>query len=110
MNSGRSNLLVSVLVVIAIALLLGVPFVMRPEVARYDNPQILVIASPHDQRIQHEFGRGFADWHKQHFPDEPMVKVEWPSIGGTGTIYRYLETSFRATRQKAWSAGDPPRQ
>ncbi|MDD4890618.1 MAG: extracellular solute-binding protein [Phycisphaerae bacterium] len=92
MTNHRSNLLVSLLTLLAIGLLLGVPFVLRPHSARVDYFEELVIVSPHDESAKIEFARAFSAWHYKHF-GQP-VKFVWPAIGGSGDITRYVESNF----------------
>ncbi len=102
-------------VALTLAILVALPFVFRRDDAvsgrrRTEDGMVLVIISPHNEAIRHEFGRGFSKWHEQHH-GRP-VKVDWRVIGGTSDIMRYLQgamtQAFRAwwtDQGHAWPAG-----
>lgn len=103
-------------VALTLAALVALPFVFRRDDRasgcrrRAEAPKVLVIITPHNAAIRHEFGRGFSAWHAQHYGDP--VTVDWRVIGGTSDIMRYLRgamtQAFRAwwTQQgHAWPAG-----
>lgn len=91
-SARNSTLLVALFTVASIALLLGIPFALRPPSARLVDPLELVIVSPHDEGAKHEFERAFCQWHQAHF-GRP-VRIEWPNVGGGGDITRYVESNF----------------
>lgn len=53
----------------------------------------LVIASPHNKKIETEFDTAFREWHKQKFAAE--VKIEWRDLGGTTAVTRYLIQQYK---------------
>lgn len=84
-----------VFVILALILVLGVPFLFRPESARPpDGALRLVIISPHNEQIRAEFGRAFSDWHEANF-GVPVV-IDWRRPGGTTEIRRQLEAQYTA--------------
>ena len=54
----------------------------------------LIITSPHNEAIRHEFGRAFSQWHQQKFGE--AVKVEWRDLGGSSDILRFVQSEFAA--------------
>lgn len=86
-----------VLIVVAIAAVLLLPFLLRHKQsagAWSKGDPILTIITPHNEAIREEFGNAFSQWHQRHY--EKPVKVEWRVIGGTTEIMRYLESEFSA--------------
>ncbi|MFN0132529.1 MAG: ABC transporter substrate-binding protein [Phycisphaerales bacterium] len=82
-------------VVIALGLILGVPFIMRPrsvEVRR--DAATIVIVTPHVQQIRSEFGEAFSRWHERVYK-EPIA-VDWRTPGGTSDIRKQLEAQYAA--------------
>ena len=53
----------------------------------------VIILTPHVDAIRHEFGRGFAAWHREKFSEE--VEVEWRNVGGTSDALRFLQSEFK---------------
>jgi len=107
--SFRKNILILLLAAAVIAL----PFLFRRDRVASDwtpRDPVLVVISPHNEAIRHEFEYAFSKWHRAHY-GQP-VKIDWRAIGGTTEIMRYLEAetmaSFRAWRRlhrRAWPAG-----
>jgi len=53
----------------------------------------LIIITPHNEQIRHEFGLAFAQWHREKFGEE--AAVVWSVPGGTSEIRRMLEAQYR---------------
>ena len=102
------------LAIIAIAAaVVALPFIFRRHEVLTTwlpgDPELIVI-SPHNEAIRHEFGLAFAEWHEREYGSP--ARVDWRIIGGTSEIIRYLEAefsnSFRAWRRRtghAWPVG-----
>jgi len=86
---------VDTIYILALLLLLAVPFLLRParETAG-GNALPLVIVSPHNEAVQYEFEHAFRRWHVKNFRQD--VDIDWRNIGGTSEIARYLDSSFQA--------------
>jgi iron(III) transport system substrate-binding protein len=81
-------------VLLALAVVLGVPLAFRPESARVPGDAArLVIITPHNEQIRYEFARGFDAWHREHF-GQPAV-IDWRQPGGTSEIRRVLESQYK---------------
>jgi ABC-type Fe3+ transport system substrate-binding protein len=82
-------------IVVSLVLLIGLPFVMRPEVAAEPaNAARLIIITPHNEQIRTEFGRAFSAWHeRQH--GRP-VSIAWSTPGGTSEIRKMLVSEYTA--------------
>lgn len=94
------------------AVLLALPFALRPAPEPEPQRQVIVV-TPHGEAIRNEFGAAFAAWARRELGRE--VGVDWRTPGGTGDIIRYLDDrygeSFRALtgidRRAARSFNDP---
>ncbi len=87
-----------------LAIVLALPFVFRPApdadaAAKVD--ETIVIISPHNEAIRHEFELGFRRWHRERTGRE--ARLDWRLIGGTSEITRYLEGEYIASFQNHWT-------
>jgi len=92
-----------ILVFVALALVVGVPFLLRPEqnlLAAADNT--LIIVSPHNEAIRHEFTRAFTDWYQQQ--TGRTVRIDWRIVGGTSEIAKYLKSEYFTAFRREWEA------
>lgn len=90
------------LLILALVAVVALPFALRPEraaVARADDT--VVIITPHNEAIRHEFGRGFAAWYRQRMGRS--VAIDWRIVGGTSDIARYLEGEYTAAFENYWT-------
>jgi iron(III) transport system substrate-binding protein len=90
------------LVFLAMALVVGVPFLLRPEqnlLAAADDT--LVIVSPHNEAIRYEFTRAFTDWYAEQ--TGRTVRIDWRIVGGTTEIARFLQSEFFTVFQREWT-------
>ncbi|MEM1167267.1 MAG: extracellular solute-binding protein [Planctomycetota bacterium] len=82
------------LVLGALAVVLGVPFLARPErAAEVAGARELHIVTPHNEQIRSEFSIAFDRWHRAVY-GEP-VRITWHTPGGTSAIRRQLIASYR---------------
>lgn len=89
------------LVLAALAVVLVVPFVLRPRSARVpDGAAELVIVSPHNEAIRHEFGAAFERWYRQQHGQ--AVSVSWRVIGGANEITRFLRSEYVTAFRNFW--------
>ena len=90
-----------VVILLALALTIAVPFILRPEqeaVTKADD--VLVIITPHNEAIRHEFALAFGRWYKAR--TGRTVGVDWRVIGGTSEIARFLEGEYVASFRNHW--------
>ena len=73
------------------ALLLALPFALRPTADPTPQRQVVII-TPHGEAIRAEFGAAFSAWAKRELGVE--AGVDWRTPGGTGDIVRYLDDRF----------------
>ena len=85
----------------AFGLVLGVPFLLRPErvvmvegQARDLPTRKLVIVTPHAETIKREYERAFAEWtaETQGF----LAEIEWLDQGGTTAAIKWVEDQFES--------------
>jgi iron(III) transport system substrate-binding protein len=97
-----------VAVFLALALILGVPFLLRPKAeAKVGGDGLkLVIVTPHVPQIREEFERAFTRWHKRVY-GQP-VAIDWRVPGGTSDILTQLEAQYQsAVRNGDVDLSDP---
>ena len=90
------------LILLALAVTVALPFVLRPKrptPAQADTA--LIIITPHNEAIRHEFGRGFEKWYFARTGQR--VFVDWRVIGGTSEIARFLEGEYVASFRHYWT-------
>ncbi|MBQ9344353.1 MAG: ABC transporter substrate-binding protein [Kiritimatiellae bacterium] len=102
-------MLKNVVIIGVLAAVVALPFIFRcpPEGQAWrEGDPVLVVVSPHNEAIRHEFGEGFSRWHQEHYGRPALV--DWRNIGGTTEISRYVQSEF-VTSFKAWweAAGRP---
>lgn len=91
-----------ILILVALALTLAVPFVLRPkQTVSTAADDTLVIITPHNEAIRHEFAVGFRDWYQRR--TGRTVFIDWRVIGGTSEIARFLEGEYVASFQNLWT-------
>src|SRR5580658_5454504 len=90
------------IIVLALVATVTVPFLLRP---RQPSPgeadDTLVLVSPHNEAIRHEFTLGFRDWYKAR--TGRMVFLDWRNVGGTSDIARYLDGQYVASFTYLWT-------
>lgn len=98
------------LILAALALILGIPFALRPTrdsaAAAGDGPTLIII-TPHVQQIRDEFATAFNRWHQANYGH--TVHIDWRTPGGTSEILRQLESQFSAAAAagRYTLSGDP---
>lgn len=79
----------------ALAIVLGVPFLFRPEEAVPDPDALsLVIITPHNEQIRSEFAAGFDRWHRARHGQG--VIIDWRTPGGTSDIRKQIYAEYAA--------------
>jgi len=91
-----------VLIFIALVALIAVPFALRhAPPAATEATDTVVVVSPHNEAIRHEFERGFRRWYRAR--TGRGVRVDWRVVGGTSDISRYLESVYDAAFEREWA-------
>ena len=92
-----------VVIVLGLAITLAVPFALRPrQSGATQADDTLVIITPHNEAIRHEFSLGFREWY--HARTGRTVFLDWRMIGGTSEIARYLEGEYVASFRNLWTS------
>jgi ABC-type Fe3+ transport system substrate-binding protein len=89
-------------VLLALLATLTGPFLLKPKEAdsasHYDRR--LVIISPHNERVRHEFGRAFTDAWKARTGE--TVYMDWRIPGGSSEVTLFLKSEFAGAFQYHW--------
>ena len=94
-----------IVIVALLVLVVGVPFALKP--TRPQNNTLtagadhtLVIFTPHNEQIRHEFSRSFNRWRIEQ--DLGFVQFDWRASGGTSDLRRQVLSQFEqlARRQQ----------
>lgn len=91
-------------VLAAMIVVIAIPFALKPKenlLARADDS--LVIVSPHNEAIRHEFSMAFAEHYKKK--TGRSVRLDWRLPGGTSEIARYLQGEYYAAFEHEWTQG-----
>ncbi|MFW5653887.1 MAG: ABC transporter substrate-binding protein, partial [Planctomycetota bacterium] len=87
-------------ILVALAIVLGVPFIFEPEEAKPDpNALRLIIVTPHNEQIRYEFETAFDRWHREQFNGQG-VDIDWRTPGGTTEIRRQLFAEYAAAARR----------
>jgi ABC-type Fe3+ transport system substrate-binding protein len=92
----------SVAIAALLAAVIAVPFLLRPGQpagGRFD--ETVVIVTPHNEAIRHEFEQGFRNWYRVRTGRE--VFVDWRVLGGGGDITRYLQGGYVGSFRALWT-------
>ncbi|HEY5741735.1 MAG TPA: extracellular solute-binding protein [Terrimicrobiaceae bacterium] len=91
------------LVVLAIlALILAVPFALRPKETLAKADDVITIVTPHNEQIRHEFGKAFGEYYKGK--TGRSIYIDWRMPGGTNEISRYIKSEYYAAFQRLWES------
>lgn len=88
-------------VFLALAVVLGVPFLVRPSGSKDVPPAgspVLVVVTPHIQQIRYEFARAFDRWHERVYGTRVLVDYRTP--GGTSEIRKQLDAQYQAEAER----------
>ncbi|MFV0336855.1 MAG: ABC transporter substrate-binding protein [Chthoniobacterales bacterium] len=92
----------NVIVLLALGLVIGLPFLFKPKqnmLSRADDT--LVIISPHNEAIRYEFTHAFTEYYEKK--TGRSVRLDWRIVGGTSEISRYLRSEYLAAFQYEWT-------
>lgn len=90
------------IILLLLALTVAAPFVLRPrQQVSLGADDTLVIITPHNEAIRHEFSVAFGRWY--HERTGRTVALDWRMVGGTSEIARYLEGEYVASFRNVWT-------
>ncbi len=82
-----------VVIGLAMFVVLGVPFLFRPDKLTGDEAdRRVIIVTPHNEQIRREFGAAFSEWHEREYGE--TAAVVWVNPGGTSEIRRQLQAVY----------------
>ena len=91
-------------VLAALTVVIGIPFALRPARDEGAGPakdaDRLVIVSPHNEAIRHEFTAAFRRHYRERTGRD--VAIDWRIPGGTSDIARYMASEFTASFRNHW--------
>ncbi|MDA0348549.1 MAG: ABC transporter substrate-binding protein [Verrucomicrobia bacterium] len=92
----------NIVIISLLTLVVGLPFLFRnkEEVAAPGTASVIIV-TPHNESIRHEFGRGFREWYREKTGKD--VVVDWRVLGGTSEIARYLQGEYTAAFRSHWT-------
>lgn len=88
---------------LALLLTLAAPWALKPKESSapsHYNRRIVII-TPHNEKIRHEFGVAFARHWKQKTGE--VLYVDWRVPGGTSEISMFLRSEFAAAFERHWT-------
>ncbi len=90
------------IIILALVATVALPFLLRPhQESAGQADDTLVLVSPHNEAIRHEFTLGFRQWYKAR--TGRTVFLDWRNVGGTSDIARYLEGEYVASFRSLWT-------
>lgn len=91
------------LIILSLITVVALPFVLRTKehttIGKADDT--VVIITPHNEAIRHEYSQGFAEWYQRR--TGRTVTIDWRVIGGTSEITRFLESEYVSSFQHHWT-------
>ena len=82
-----------IIIGVCLVILFGVPLFFRGDyVETSSDAAKVIIITPHNEQIRHEFAQGFSRWYKEKFGKE--AAVAWAVPGGTSEIRRMLQSQY----------------
>ncbi len=90
------------IIIFTLIAVVALPFVLRPKKAERERAdETLVLITPHNEALRHEFAVGFRKWYKER--TGKTVALDWRVIGGTSEIARFLEGEYTAAFELHWT-------
>jgi ABC-type Fe3+ transport system substrate-binding protein len=92
---------VQILTVLAMVVVIGLPFVLRqsgPPVHFADESVIVI--TPHTESIRHEFRLAFEEWYREK--TGRSIYVDYRVIGGTSEIAKFLNSEYTNGFRNYW--------
>lgn len=92
----------NIVILFLVAIVVGLPFVFRKhEVheAAVDGDR-LVILSPHNEAVKHEFGHGFSEWYYNKTGKKAFI--DWRDLGGGKEAIKFVTSTFSNAFKNYW--------
>lgn len=84
-----------------LAAIVAIPFALRPKgegAGKADHT--LVVISPHNEAIRHEFTRAFREYYRK--TTGKTVRIDWRTPGGVSEIARFLAGEYLGAFENYW--------
>lgn len=89
------------LIILALVAVVALPFALRPKTVAVTNADdTLVVVTPHNEAIRHEFSQAFRRWYQAR--TGRTVGLDWRVLGGTSEIARFLDSEYITAFQNHW--------
>ncbi len=93
----------TILAFLPLAILIAIPMLLRPRPEVGPAAELtLVIITPHNESIRHEFEQAFSDYYYREHGQR--VDIDWRAPGGTSDIVRYVNDQFQSSFRRWWLA------
>jgi len=100
-RDGNREMFKTTVILLLLAVTLALPFALRPnQETKFRADDTVVIITPHNEAIRHEFARAFASWYRKR--TGRTVVIDWRLISGTSEIARYINGEYAASFQNYW--------
>ncbi len=89
------------IVAAALFVVIAVPFLLKPDEDLLGSAdETLVLVSPHNEAVRHEFTVAFM----RHYKEKTgrSIRLDWRTPGGTSEIARFLAGEYLAAFENAW--------
>jgi len=89
------------IVAAALFVVIAVPFLLKPDEDLLGSAdETLVLVSPHNEAVRHEFTVAFM----RHYKEKTgrSIRLDWRTPGGTSEIARFLSGEYLAAFENAW--------
>ena len=89
-------------IILTLVATVALPFLLRPkQAAKERSDDTLVLVTPHNEAIRHEYTQGFRAWYRAR--TGRTVALDWRVLGGTSEIARFMEGEYTAAFQNLWT-------
>jgi ABC-type Fe3+ transport system substrate-binding protein len=90
------------IIILALVATVALPFLLRPKQKALEAADVtLVIVTPHNEAIRHEYTAAFKEWYRAQ--TGKTVAVDWRVLGGTSEIARFFEGEYISAFQNYWT-------
>jgi ABC-type Fe3+ transport system substrate-binding protein len=90
------------LLLLALAAVVGLPFLLRPRQAAVQAAdETLVVITSHNEALRYEYTHGFREWYRAR--TGRTIGIDWRVIGGTSEITRFLESEYVSAFELYWT-------
>ena len=94
----KQNIIILLLIIIVV----GLPFLFRKEDVKPvdESGERLIIITPHNEAVRHEFGLGFQEWYFQKTGKK--IFIDWRDLGGGKEVIKFSSTTYENAFKNYW--------